>query len=174
MHPYSELAQRCTALTERVVADARGEVLVELENSGATILVKALQAVELHQTVVSVGLFAMFEAALQDALGSEYGFQEAMKLVEQDGEKDLAMRFRDLQLAINVLKHGKGRSHSELLRRRNDLPFRVREEDESFEEGDAAELSTLVKTDEEFLRYCASTIDEVSAVVKRQNPQAFI
>jgi hypothetical protein len=174
MHPYSDLVQRCAALTQRVVADARGEVLAELEISGATILVKALQAVELHQTVVSVGLFAMFEAALQDALGCEYGLQEAVKVVEHAGEKDLAMRFRDLHLAINVLKHGKGRSHKELLSRRNELPFRVREEDESFDEGDVAELATLVKTDEEFLRYCASTIDEVSAVIKRQNPQAFV
>jgi len=137
-------------------------------------LVKALQALELQGAIVAVGMVAMFEAALQDALGSENGFREAEGIVEGAGELELRDRFRDVQLAVNVLKHGRGRSHNDLLARRDILPFRVRAEDELFEEGDVSEIATLVQADEGFLRHCSETIDLVAAIVRKARPDAWV
>src|SRR5688500_4874512 len=119
MHPFSELATRCAALTDGLLEENRAHVLAELQEHGTTSLVKALQAVELQGAIVAVGMVAMFDAALQDALECKDGFQEALKVIEQAGEPELFKRFRDVQLAVNVLKHGRGRSHDELMARRD-------------------------------------------------------
>lgn len=174
MHPFSELATRCAALTDGLLEENRACVLADLEKGGATVLVRALQAIELQGAIVAVGMVAMFDAAIQDALQCRDGFQEALKIIKQSGDHQLLTRFRDLQLAVNVLKHGKGRSHDELLDRRNDLSFRVRAENEFFEEGDVSELATLVKVDNEFLRYCSETIDLVAELIKRERPSAWV
>jgi hypothetical protein len=58
--------------------------------------------------------------------------------------------------------------------RRELLPFRVRAEDEFFNEGDVSELATLVQVDSAFLHYCAETIDLVAELIKRQRPDSWI
>ncbi len=174
MHPFSELATRCTALTYGLIEEGRADVTAALKASGATSLVKALQAIELQGAIFSVGMVAMFDAALQDALECKDGFQEGLKVIEQAGDIALLDRFRNVQLAINVLKHGRGRSHRELLARREDLPFQVRAEGELFEEGDVSELATLVKVDGAFIHYCSETIDLVAALVKNQRPSSWV
>lgn len=174
MHPFSELATRCAALTNGLLEENRAYVIAELQESGATVLVKALQAVELQGAIVSVGMVAMFDAALQDALECKDGFQEALKIIEQAGELELFARFRDVQLAVNVLKHGAGRSHDELMVRRDQVPFRVRGNDEFFNEGDVSALATLVQVDSEFLHYCSETIDLVAALIKKERPTAWV
>ena len=56
--------------------------------------------------------------------------------------------FLDFRDAINVLKHGAGRSHDRLLGRGERLDFSVRAQDEPFhDEGDVSEVSTLVRAD---------------------------
>ncbi|MFB9037774.1 hypothetical protein [Xanthomonas arboricola] len=174
MHPFTELATRCVVLTSGLLDETRTHVLAELQESGATSLVKALQALELQGAIVAVGMVAMFEAALQEALGSENGFRETERLIESAGQPELRARFTDVQLAVNVLKHGRGRSHNDLLARRDALPFRVRAEDEFFEEGNLSEIATLVQADDAFLHHCSETIDLVAAVVREARPDAWL
>ncbi|WP_153065905.1 hypothetical protein [Xanthomonas campestris] len=173
MHPFSELATRCAALTQSLLDEKRARLLVELQDHGSTALVKSSQALELQGAVMVVGMAAMFDAALQDALDCENGFQQALKIIEEACEPHLSARFRDVQLAVNVLKHGKGRSYEELLARRDQLPFRIRLEDEFFSEGDVSQLTTLVQTDADFLKYCSETIDLVAVVIKKMQPSAW-
>ncbi len=174
MHPFSELAMRCVALTSGLLREKREYVLAELQEHGTTVLVKALQAVELQGAVVAVGVVAMFDAALQDALECTDGFQGALQVIEHAGESELYSRFRDVQLAVNVLKHGYGRSHDELLSRRDKLPFRVRAANEFFEEGDVSEIATLVQVDDAFLHHCSETIDLVAGLVRKMQPTAWV
>ena len=174
MHPFSELATRCVALTDGLLEENRAYVLAELQEHGTTALVKALQAVELQGAIVAVGVVAMFDAALQDALECKDGFQGALRVIEQVGEPELFARFRDVQLAVNVLKHGQGRSHNELMARKDELPFLVRAVDEFFSEGDVSEIATLVQVDGAFLRHCSETIDLVAALIKRVRPTAWV
>lgn len=174
MHPFSQLAMRCATLTDGLLEENRACVLAELRQHGTTALVRALQAVEMQGAMVAVGMVAMFDAALQDALGCRDGFAEALALIEAAGEPELHARFEDVQLAVNVLKHGRGRSHNELMARGDGLPFRVRAEDEGFNEGDVSELARLVQVDSAFLRHCAETIDLVAELIKKQRPGSWV
>lgn len=166
MHAFSELAARCAAMAARSAREASDYVLAELNESGSTALVKALQAVELQRAITTVGMVSMFEAVLQHALGAADGIRAARDILRDGGYADLEQRFSDLLRAINVLKHGSGRSYEELMKRRRELPFRVRAQDESFEEGDVSELLFLIKADEEFLTYSAAIIQEVTAELR--------
>lgn len=144
----------------------------QLETSGATRLVKSLQMIELQKAILAVGMFSMFEAVLQDGLGCEYGFREAERILGENNEPTLKEHFSDLQAAINVLKHGRGRSYDRLIKKHADLPFRVRLPNEAFFcEGDVSEVETLIRVDDEFVLRCSKVIEDVSAVVRRARPE---
>jgi hypothetical protein len=113
----------------------------------------------------------MFEATLQDSLGGKYGFDEAEKILDNEGETALKERFCDLQLAINVLKHGRGQSYDKLVAKVSQLPFRIKLPGEAFFcEGDVSEVLTLIEVDNAFVQNCVQVIHEVSAVVGRAHP----
>ena len=78
------------------------------------------------------------------------------------------LSYQDLSMAINVLKHGKGRSYESLLKRIDSLKFKIKKYDEIFfDEGDISELNTLIKVDDEFVLYCSDVIHKVyNAVLK--------
>lgn len=107
MHPFSDLVQRSTAFSLSALAAAQNSVIEGLQTSAATPLVKAAQMIQLQKAISAVGMFSMFDAILQDRLQCADGFKEAAVLLEAKGELPLKERFADLQLAINVLKHGK-------------------------------------------------------------------
>jgi len=174
VHPFSDLAVRCVAMTASSTKEARQRALALLQESGSTVLVKGLQAVELQRAMMAVGLVSMFEAALQRALGVESGFGAARAMLQEGGHAKLEEDFADLLRAINVLKHGAGRSCNELLARRDALPFKVRAEGEFFEEGDVSELDFLVRADDEFFRYCAAIVDEVATKVRALKPEVVL
>lgn len=174
MHPFSELAARCVAMTTSNTEDARQRVLALLQESGSTVLVKGLQAIGLQQAMMAVGLVSMFEAALQAGLGVENGFGAARAVLKEGGHAKLEEDFADLLRAINVLKHGAGRSCNELLARRDALPFKVRAEGEFFEEGDISGLDFLVRADDEFFQYCAAVVDEVATKVRALKPEVVL
>lgn len=110
----------------------------------------------------------MFEAVLQDDLDCKYAFTEASRILAVQGENTLKEQFDDLCCAINVLKHGKGRSYDQLIARVSSLPFRLKKGDEAFfSEGDAAEVNTLIEVDSAFVMLCAEVIQNVSLVVKK-------
>jgi len=75
-------------------------------------------------------------------------------------------------LAINALKHGRGRSYDALLAE-NDLPFLIKRPDENFfTEGDVSEVSILIQVDDQFVLGCAEVIQDVSSVIARVRPGA--
>lgn len=122
MHRFSELIDRCTAFTLIALAKTNEEVADELQTSAATRLVKDLQLVQLQKAISAVGMFSMFEAMLQNGLGGTDSFREAQTILDAAGESALKDQFVDLKLAINVLKHGRGRSYDALAVKADRLP----------------------------------------------------
>lgn len=168
MHEFNELVQRSTAFSLNALDEAQQRTVDALQISAATTLVKTLQMVQLQKAISAVGMFSMFDAILQDQLQCKDGFQKSGQLLESRGEVALREQFSDLQLAINVLKHGRGRSYEALVKKAAVLPFRVKLPDEYFfNEGDVSEISTLVEVDDAFVLLCAEVIHAVSVVVKR-------
>lgn len=166
MHDFSDLVRRGIAFNLSALEVARTQVIDAMQTSAATPLVKAAQMIQLQKAIYAVGMFSMFDAILQDRLQCVDGFKEVGVLLEANGASQLKERFADLQLAINVLKHGKGRSYDALVQKAADLPFRIKLPGEAFfDEGDVAEVSTLVEVDDAFLLLCAEVIHEVSVSV---------
>src|SRR5688572_17680059 len=153
MHRFDELVDYCAAFTLEALREADERTVDALQTSGATSLVKALQMIQLQRAISAVGMFSLFEAMLQDGLECRDGFQEANGILESEGELELKERFGDFQLAINVLKHGRGRSHDALVAKADRLSFRVKRPGEgSFFEGDVSEVATLIAVDDAFVR----------------------
>jgi len=110
---------------------------------------------------------SLFEANLQDVLGAD-GFEAARQILSEHNESDVKERLDDVCLAINVLKHGHGRSYQELVAKAESLPFKLKlPGEEFFTEGDSAEVRTLVAVDDDFVQRCADVIAEVSEVIRR-------
>ncbi len=145
-----------------------------LQTSGETTLVDVIRMTQLQKAISAVGMFSMFEALLQDGLSCRDGFKGAEALLDQAGETALKERFVDLQLAINVLKHGRGRSYDVLIARADRLPFRIKRiGDTFFCEGDVAEIATLIEVDDAFVVHCAFVIRQVSEAVRRARPDFY-
>lgn len=166
MHAFSELVQHSTAFTLNALESAQRGLIVELQSNAATPLIRALQSVQLQRAISAVGMFSMFDAILQEELQCTDGFRQAAKLLEAAGEMALKERFGNLQLAVNVLKHGRGGSYDALVQKAGSLPFKVKLPDEAFFcEGDVAEVSTLVEVDDAFVQLCAEVIHDVSGAI---------
>jgi hypothetical protein len=87
--------------------------------------------------------------------------------LSDEGEIDKKERFNDLCLAINVLKHGRGRSYDDLVAKAKTLPFKIKLANESFfHEGDVSEVSILlIEVNDTFVQYCSKVIRDVSEVI---------
>jgi len=174
MHTFTELVDRCASFTLGALRDANERIHEELQSSAETRLVKALQMVQLQKAISAVGMFSLFEAMLQDGLSASDGFREAGEILDRAGESSLKERFEDLQLAVHVLKHGRGRSYDALVARAETLHFRVMRPGEAFfDEGDVSEISTLIEVDDAFVLDCAAVIREVSEAIRRSRPNFF-
>ena len=172
MHSFTELVDRCATFTLKTLEEANAKTIEELQTSSATSLVKTLQMVQLQKVIFAVGMFSIFESDLQEGLSCSNGFGEAKKILEDEGELDLKERFDDLFLAINVLKHGRGRSYDALVAKTHILPFRIKLPNESFFfEGDVSEISTLVEVDNAFVQLCGKVISDVSKSISRLRPE---
>lgn len=166
MPDFCELVQHTTTFTLTALESARRSTSEELQTSAATPLVKLLRMVQLQKAISAVGMFAMFDAVLQAQLQCKDGFQEANRILENTGVTELRGIFISLQLAVNVLKHGRGRSYDALVAVAATLPFRVKLPDESFfNEGDVSEISTLVEVNDLFILLCADVIHQVSSAI---------
>jgi len=167
MHPFSELIQRSTIFTLDALASAEQRSIDELQSSAPTSSIKALQMVQLQKVISAVGMFSIFDAILQDEKQCASGFQRAEELLEMVGEHSLKERFSDLQLAVNVLKHGKGRSYDALHARASLLPFKLKLPDQGyFCEGDVAEVLTLIEVDDAFVKMISEVIHDVSKAIQ--------
>lgn len=166
MHRFTDLIDGCTTFTLEVLRDAHGRTKRELETSARTPLVKTLQMIRLQKVIMVTGMFSIFESILQRRLNCVNGFSEASSILDSKGELLLKERFRDIQLAINVLKHGRGQSYDALVAKADTLPFRIRKPDQPFfSEGDVSEVSTLIEVDDTFVHNCAGIIREVSNAI---------
>lgn len=169
MHEFHELVERCTFFTLNTLETANNKIVEALQASSATELIKALQMIQLQKVILAVGMFSIFEANLQESLCCEtdnYTFDKVKKILIEKREFDIRENFEDLYDAINVLKHGRGRSYNNLVNKIKKLPFRVRQPDEFFfAEGDVSEVSTLIEVDDSFICHCSSVITNVSRLM---------
>ena len=79
MHEFDELADRCAAFTLSALREANEKTIEMLQTSGATTLVKTLQLIQLQKAALAVGMFSIFEAELQNRLGSNNGLRGRRK-----------------------------------------------------------------------------------------------
>lgn len=173
MHDFGELIQRSTVFSLGALEAAQIHAIEGLQAHDATTLVKTLQMVHLQKVISVVGMFSIFDAFLQKQLQCADGFREATELLGANGNNALKDRFSDLQLAINVLKHGKGRSYDILVQKAASLPFRVKLPDQDFfNEGDVSEVSTLIEVDDTFVSLCAENIYDVSTFIESTSHDA--
>lgn len=172
MHSFTELVDRCATFTLGTLRKANERTIEALQTSGATALVKTLQMIQLQKAILAVGMFSIFEASLQEGLSCSDGFDEARKILDAEGELNMKEHFDDLILAVNVLKHGRGRSYDALVAKAEALSFRIKLPDESFFfEGDVSEVSTLIEVDDAFVQRCGDVIRGVSEVIRRVRPE---
>jgi len=172
MHSFTDLVDRCATFTLATLREANERTIEALQTSGATSLVKTLQMIQLQKAILAVGMFSIFEANLQEGLSCSNGFGEAKNILVGEGKLDISKHFDNLILAVNVLKHGRGRSYDTLVAKAADLPFRIRLPDESFFfEGDVSEVSTLIEVDDAFVQRCGDVIRDVAEVISRARPE---
>ncbi|RMZ59838.1 hypothetical protein D1632_09515 [Chryseobacterium nematophagum] len=168
MHKFSELVYRSTSVSLERMKEWEFEVMRELQKNGSSIAVKNLQMIKLHKAIIAIGMFSLFESILQNAFGEEsYAFEEAKKRLGKLDKVELNKSFKYFNKAINVLKHGKGRSYDFLVENSNSLPFRIQLPNEAFfNEGDVSEVVTLIDVDDRFVLDCAKLIEDISNELK--------
>lgn len=174
MHSFVELIDHGTAFTLQALQEAQDKTTEALQTSGATRQVKALQMIHLQKVTLAVGMFSIFDATLQGALGCKDGFAEGDKLLEQAGKSTLVEAFRIYRLAVNVLKHGRGSSYDKLLAMPGPLPFNIKKPGQNFFfEGDVSEVNTLVEVNDGFVLACAEVIQDVAEAIKKAHPGTY-
>jgi len=168
MHAFdTDLLPLCAEFTLSHSRKVQGEVHEELQTSACTSLVTALRMLRLQRAILVTGMFSLFEALLQGKMGWTEPFKQLKENLKQIGDLELAETFDDYQLAVNVLKHGAGRSYHQLLARSSRLKFKVKPEGESFfHEGDVSEVAVLIDVDEQFVRQCAALIQQISSIIR--------
>jgi hypothetical protein len=176
MHNFSELIDRCTEFTLGALKEVEEKTYDALQTNGATSLVKTLQMIRLEKTILAVGIFSIFESMLQDRLKCVNGFVEAKDILKQKGDQELVSQFSDLELAINTLKHGRGRSYNSLVSKEGgSLPSKIKLPDENFlDEGDASEITTLIDVDDKFIYSCIDIINQVSQSIMKIRPEVIL
>ena len=175
MHLFDDLIYRTTVFTLNVLEETRTKVIEELQTGTSTIAVKNLQTIKLQKAIIAVGMFSLFESMLQDGLSCRNGFEEAKKILVQAGYINLKNRFEEFICAINVLKHGKGKSYNELITKSSTLPFKIKLIGEDFfDEGDVSEISTLIEVNDKFVLDCAELIENVSKEMRKERSDFFM
>lgn len=176
MHRFSELIENCSSFTLNALNNVEKEVIDSLQTSGSTSAVKPLQMVNMEKTIFIVGMFSIFEAELQCSLGCTNGFSEVKAIIEQDNNLSLLKRFVDLELAINVLKHGTGRSYKAITTIQGQtLTSKIKKHQEDlFQEGDVSEISTLIEVSDELIANCVGVIKETCECINKVRPGIII
>jgi len=161
-----QLLTRCANFTLAHTHAIEEEVYKALETSGRTSLVMTLRMLRLQRAVLAIGMFSLFEALLQTTMNWKNAFEELDKYLRAQGAIALADKIADYKLAINVLKHGEGRSHTELLSQTALLEFGVRAKTDFFSEGDVSEVGVLIDVDDKFVRRCAELVEEAADIIR--------
>lgn len=173
MDRFSEVTARCVGFMINALNNA-SRANWDDGSDGSTRFVKNAQALQLGKVVTAVGIFSIFEARLQDGLNCPDGFAELRRILLSASEHDLELRFRQFAAAVNVLKHGRGRSYDWLLSSQEVLPFVLKARDQRFFfEGDVSEPNTLVLVDDAFVRDCADLVEASIDVLQRLRPDIY-
>lgn len=85
MYRFTELISQCVAFTLSSLDEVNAKTVGSLQQSGASILMKTLQMIELQKSILVVGMFSLFEAILQDELGCKNGFKGVERLLDKEG-----------------------------------------------------------------------------------------
>lgn len=176
MHNFSELIYRCATFTLDTLNELEEKTINSLQTTGATSLVKTLQMIRLEKIILAVGMFSVFEALIQNRLNCNNGFEGAKNILKQNGDLEVLSRIENLELAINALKHGKGRSYNAILAKGvESLKLKVKPSDEQyFDEGDVSEVSTLIDVNNNFIDDCVEVIKLVSKSIEKYCPDVFL
>ncbi|MCG7855484.1 hypothetical protein MD537_00765 [Flavihumibacter sediminis] len=156
--------------------EVEDKAIEDLQTSAATSFVKTLQMVRLHKVIFAVGIFSVFEALLQDRLNCNNGFTEAKYILRQAGETTLLEQFSNIELAVNTLKHGQGRSYNAIIAKNGGtLTAQVKRHSENFfNKGDVSEVSSLIDVDDKFIEGCVDVIEKVSKVIQHNRPEVYL
>ena len=96
--------------------DRVSEILMLMgEENGSESQVEEFRAATVALESVVVDIFTLFEARMQHHFKRGPFSRKLRSLLLETGQTDLANRVHQYYLAINVLKHGNGASHRELL-----------------------------------------------------------
>jgi hypothetical protein len=153
-------AGRATAQQVKGVLE---NIYSELETSGATRLLSGIDICNSQVAVSLVGVFSVYDSRLQIAIGGDKPIDDLIK----------RLALADYRLAVNVLKHGVGSSHTKLLARKSQLPFQVQANvGELAVEGDVCPPSDLVIVSTEHLEQCCDLIEKTWAFVQATMPEA--
>jgi hypothetical protein len=144
-----------------------GYLIDKVERGQAsTDVTSALRAFKLMRAVSCVGMLSMLEAMVQDRLSYTKPLPDLEAKLRGLGQRDLADRLRDFRDAINVLKHGYGPSYDSLLKRKSNLPFLIKDRDQQFfDEGNVAEVRTLIDVDDGFVIRCCGLVGDIVEVI---------
>ena len=169
MHAFEDLIYRSTSFTLATLEEANSKIIEAFQASGSTIHVKNLQMIQLQKKIFAIGMFSMFDAILQDQLQCRNGFEKAKNILKEKQNLELHNRFNEFICAINVLKHGEGRSYDALVSKFRFLPFEIKLHGENFfDEGNVSEINTLIEVDDNFVLNCANLIESISNEIKGQ------
>lgn len=165
-HTSWELVVATLKASAASVQRENDEALDRLMDDGSSAVVNAARVSQIRIVMLAVGGFSMLEGILEQTRDWREPFIELDKELRAKGLGSIADEFLVYKMAINVLKHGFGRSYEWLLSREN-LPFRVKNRDESFfEEGDIGEIPGLILVDHFFVHSCASVIEKALTALK--------
>jgi len=168
MHPFEKIIDYSKSSEIFALDELEGNIIQQLQTSAATPLVVTLQALNFRRAAFSVGMFSMLEAYLQDSVSEYYAFKSVKNILIENGKVELATKLNQFILAINVLKHGRGRSYDELVAMTATLPFVIKKPDQHFfYEGDVSEIDTLIQVDNEFVNRCAEVIYDIITELRR-------
>jgi hypothetical protein len=169
MHSFSNLISNAAKSSLAAFSKTNVNIINELEERASTSLIIGLRTIQLQKAILVTGIFAMFDAELQSRLNCKNGFKEIVGLLKHQGEENLHQNFNHFRNAVNVLKHGKGRSYEALLENIEELPFNIKKPDQNFfDEGDVSEVSTLIQVDDKFVLNAVQVICEISEWINKK------
>jgi hypothetical protein len=163
-----DLLRRSIDFSLRAIEADEAKVVAALQTSAQSGLINHMRTFRLQRSVIAIGVFSIYESLLQDELGWDEPFNELITLLDIKGHNVLSGKFGDYRRAINVLKHGLGRSHDQLINKSEELlEFKVKPNYESFfEEGDVSEGQPLIDVGTEFVTRCFDLFEDTLVVAR--------
>ena len=158
------LVQTCRAMARRV-SDRLESYHQQLTESASTHLLVGVDVCLCECAASAVGCVSLYESRLKKTFGWAVPFKELQEWLSQNNQSALALEVELLVMAINVLKHGEGRSLSTLQNFAGKLPFDLHLGDGEF---DVCFQPELISVGPDFVEYCADLIERTWKEVQQQ------